>query len=112
MNDNFRQAYIVQSILLISLIAFLPMTDRMDSFESKARIYALWMILSMMASAIVGSGNNSYHWVWAICPDKIVELLLYLLSAIGYFGVAEPPILRQDKSGKGNAFGLKPLEGT
>ena len=30
----------------------------------------------------------------------------------GYFGVAEPPILRQDKSGKGNAFGLKPLEGT
>ena len=34
------------------------------------------------------------------------------LSQAGYFGVAEPPILRQDKSGKGNAFGLKPLEGT
>jgi len=35
-----------------------------------------------MASARAGSGNKSYQCVWEICPESMVDDLLYLLSAI------------------------------
>jgi transposase InsO family protein len=31
------------------------------------------MILTMIASAMVGSGNKSYHLVRETCPDKLEE---------------------------------------